>query len=491
MFRSVAVNFSILTAGQVGSGLLAFLFIAFVARHFGPELFGKYILIGTYVRLVSLIVSAGVTPIAVRELALLREDRTQLHGLFDDILSMNLALGATGYLALIGVVLAFGRDSETLLLMAVAGLPLILESFTSSYTAYHTAHERMAMPSIFSVVLTATSVAVGTVVLLTGAGLLALFISSAVMSSLGTVIWTVIFRRMNLRFRLRARFSAWRRILMHVIPFLPIYVSNQLNRVLNIFLLGRLTGPLPMAQSVGYYSPAQSIINAAVMTVMGLRRVLIPPVTVRLGQGYTVTGEIDLALKLVVAVFCLPLVLGTAFMAPEIIAILFGDQYAPSASVLVILGWAGALQIAAMVPESFLFAHPEHNIQDYIFGAVVSVLVNAVLCVLLIADYGVAGAAVAAVTTRLVYFLFAAHYCRRQMQVKALQLRRFGDVILLVLLSCGAWYLVKVSIANVWVAYSIATAFTLTFLGGFMLYLRYSLANKGGSEDDREGHPAG
>ncbi|MBX9606756.1 MAG: oligosaccharide flippase family protein [Gammaproteobacteria bacterium] len=475
MLRKVAVNFSMLGGGQVASGIIGFLFFAFVARHFGPELFGKFILIGSYVRVVSLIVGAGVTPIAIREFALQRDNPTELALLFNDVLSMTLALGVAGYLGLMAVSLVFSQDRALLALMAVAALPLLFDAFTTSYTAYYAAHERMAVPSLYGVALTAFSSAVGAAVLLAGYGLFALFAASVLTSLLATVVFSVIFRAQGLRFSVTARFAAWQKLFKLIVPFVPIYISTQLNRVVGIVLLGRLTGPLPTAQSVGFYSPAQSITNAAVMLAMGLRRVLISPVAVRLGRGQDVSREIDLAMKLVVAVFCLPLVLGTSFMAPGLIALLYGEQYGSSATVLVIVGWAGALQIAAMVCESFLFSHPKHNYRDYAPGAITSVLVNVALCVLLIADYGAIGAAIAAVFARLVYFAFAVHYSRRQMDGKALRLRHFGDLALLLVSAFGLWTLVTGWIANAWLGYCVAGALTLPLLAAFMAYQRSRL----------------
>ena len=40
MFKSVAKNFSILTLATITQAVIIFLFLAFVARQFGPSLFG-------------------------------------------------------------------------------------------------------------------------------------------------------------------------------------------------------------------------------------------------------------------------------------------------------------------------------------------------------------------------------------------------------------------------------------------------------------------
>lgn len=469
MFRVVAKNFSILTAAQVAVAAIIFLYMAFAARQLGPTHFGTYVLIVAYVRVVSMTINAGFGPIAFRELARHRNNALEL---FNDIVSMRLALGIASYVILMAVILLLGEDRELLTLLAIAAITLVLDPFHETYAAYYTAHERVGIPSAYGLTSTVLYSAAGIGLLMAGFGLKAIIVAEIVTILVTTVVWTVAFRAKMLRFTLRARLAGWRRLFILTIPFAPIHVCNQLNRVINVIFLGRLSGPIPMEQSVGYYGPAQSVTNTAVMVVMTLRRVLIPPVTAKLSQGYAVTHELDLTLKLVMAVFALPLLLGTSFMAPELVSLLFGERYAPSALALVILGWAGALQIAAIVPETFLFAHPNHRLQDYIVGALMSVLVNAALCILLIGTYGFVGAAAGAVAARLVYFIYVVHYCRGQLGRQALRLQRFGDSTLLLLSAFGVWYLTFAVTANAWVSCTVAVVLTLPLIAGFILYLR-------------------
>jgi len=472
VFKSVAKNFSILTLATIAEAVIIFLFLAFVARQFGPSLFGKYILIGVYVNIVSVLVNAGIAPIALRELARQRDDPSEM---FDDIFSIRLVLGVFGYLSLMLVTAWLAESPEFLTLIGVAGLTLIVEPFTSSYRTYYTAYERMAIPSAYSVSSAGLSALAGGTLLILGFGLFELILSNAVIALTIGIIWSVRFRARVLHFHFQARFTAWRRLLVLIIPFAPIHASNEINRVLNVFLLGQIKGPLPMEQSVGYYSPANSVSNTIVRLVMGMRRALMPPIAVKLEQGHSVTREIDVALKLVLALFCLPLILGTAYMSPEIIKLLFGDQYAPSAMVLQMLGWAAALQIAAFVPEIFLFSHPDHKLQDYITGPVTSVALNALLCVLLIPEYGIMGAAAAAIAGRLVYFLFVAHYFRRQVPRQALNPHDFRDVGLLVISSFMVWHFSFTWIENAWLAFTLAAIATLPLIAIYLIYLRSQL----------------
>ena len=469
MFKSVARNFSILTLATVVEAVISFLYLAFVARQFGPALFGTYVLISVYVHVVSIIVNAGLEPIAVRELARHRDNATEL---FNDLFSLRLVLGIFAYLVLILVATLSLEQQDYIAIMGIAGLTLLIEPFTASCRVYYTAHERMSIPSAYGVATAVLSALAGSTLLILGFGLLELILSNVAVTLTIGLIWCLRFHTRVICFRFRVRFRAWRRLLVLIIPFAPIHASIQINRVLNVFLLGHIKGPLPMDQSVGYYGPANSVSNTVVRLVMGMRRALIPPIAAKLGRGHSVTREIDVALKLVMVLFCLPLILGTAYMSPEIIALLFGDQYAPSAMVLQMLGWAVALQIAAFVPEIFLFAHPDHKMQDYITGPVVTIALNALLCALLIPQYGILGAAAAAISGRLVYLLFLAYYFRRQAPEEALRPWDFKDVGILIVSSFVAWQLAFSWIENTWLAFLSAGLATLPLMAFYLLYLR-------------------
>lgn len=469
MFKSVARNFTILTGQNVANAVISFAFLAFVARSFGPSSFGEYILVNTYVTVASLLVSAGVKPIAFRELA---RNRAHPSDLFDDLFSFRLTLGLLGYTLLISLVFLLGHRGDFLIWTAIAGLALLLEPFNDSYEAYYTAHERMGIPSSYSIVGTLIAAAAGTTLLLSGYEILPLLLSNLIAGFFLTLTWSVHFRMTALKFRFRFHLGAWKRLALLVLPFAPIHAANQMNRIIGTVMLGQLSGPIANARAVGLFNPAQAINNTVVKIAMGLRRALIPPIAARLSAGHRITKEIDLGLKIVIVLFCLPLLLGSTFLAPEVIHILYGEQFSDSAKVLVFLGWAGALQIAAFIPESFLFSHPEHRLQNYIPGPTISVLVNVVICVSLIPHFSIYGAAVAAITARFVYFLFATHYCRQRITVPALRFRDHIDTLGVVGLSFGVWALCFEHLPSPWIALGLAGTITVGLIAGFLLYLR-------------------
>jgi hypothetical protein len=75
----------------------------------------------------------------------------------------------------------------------------------------------------------------------------------------------------------------------------------------------------------------------------------------------------------------------------------------------------------------------------------------------------------------LVYFLFVAHYYRRQAPGQALNPHDFRDVGVLVISSFMVWHFSFTWIENAWLAFTMAGIATLPLIAMFMLYLRSKL----------------
>src|SRR5262245_51195472 len=127
MFRLVATNFSIITAAQFSVAAIAFLWVAVAARQLGTTQFGTFLLMTAYVRVVSMTIKAGVGPITFRELARHKDDGLEL---FEDIVSMRLALGLAGYMGLLATLFLLNEDRELLGLVAIAAITLVLDPFS-------------------------------------------------------------------------------------------------------------------------------------------------------------------------------------------------------------------------------------------------------------------------------------------------------------------------------------------------------------------------
>lgn len=429
MLRSILRNFGAFGAAFVADRVISFLFMVYAARKLGPDLLGQYLLIGTYVLFFSVTFTAGLLPVAVREIVRQRENPRSI---LEQVLSLRLVLGMLAYATLMLITGLVLPASTFLPLAALAGTTLIIDAFKDSFSAYHTAFERMAIPSAFQVangIFTATS---GVILLYLDFGLVALFAGTAMINLAITTGWHILFSRRFQPYRLRFSVSAWKHMLIMVAPIAPLQLAAQFNRLANVMMLSLVDGPLPRERAVGYFGPAQQIANFPLGLLFGLRRAMVPPVADKLRRGQPINDEFAAALKVAIVFIAFPLLVATSLFAREILLLVFGPGYADAVVPLRFLGGAAALWIVATLPENFLVCYPEQKFTRFLAGAYTPLLVNVALCLILIPRYGVVGAAFAIMVGRGVNLIFVLHYCRALLPLDSLGfVRMWGALVVL------------------------------------------------------------
>lgn len=441
MFRSVLRNFSAFGAAHIVERVIVFFYLIYIARTLGPQQFGLYLLIGTYISLLTMVSTSGVMPVAVREIV---RQRSAPQSIVECVLSLRLILAIAGYAVLLGFVALTAPMRGMLPLAAVAGTALVLDAYKDTFAAYHTAFERVSIPSIFQVAVSVSSTTLGVLLLHLGYGLLALFTSAALVNLATTLAWHVYFSTNFLRYRNRLDFRDLKRLLVMILPTAPLYLAVQINNVVSIMMLSLVKGPMPPARAVGYFGPAQQIARFPLGFLFGLRRVMVPPVADKLHRGQSIEKEFATSLKFVVVFLSFPVLVATSIFARELILLAFGPNYLEAAVPLQFLGGAVALWIAAIIPESFLIAYPERNMLRFLPGAYLPVIVNITLCFALIPHYGMAGAALAILAARSLHLSFVIYYCRAVLPLQAVRFVSF----LRPLLWLTSSYIASVTVAS-------------------------------------------
>lgn len=417
MFRSIVRNFSAFGAAYILDRVITFLFLVYAARALGPEVFGQYILIGAYVMFFNVTFTAGVMPVALREIVRQRDNpRTVL----EQVLSLRLVLGFAAY-AMLMLITGLVLPAATFVpLAALAGIALVIDAFKDSFAAYHTAFERMVIPSAFQAagaILTATT---GALLLYLDFGIVALLAAGAIVNMVIALGWHVLFAMRFQRYRIRFAVSAWKDMLMLAAPIAPMTLVFQFNRLANVMLLSVVGGPLPRERAAGYFGAAQQIAGIPIGFLIGLRRAMVPPVASKINRGERIDDEFAVALKVAVVFLSFPMLVATSAFPAEILRLAFGPEYLQSALPLKFLGGAAALTIAASFPETFVISYTERKITRFLPSAIVTLLVNVGLCLVLIPAYSVAGAAFAFLVARGVHLIFFLYYSRAVLPLDSL-----------------------------------------------------------------------
>lgn len=400
--------------------LFSVVFIAYAARVLGVENFGLYALIGTVTFLFSYFGNLGIGPMAVREIA---KNKKNAEDLFNHILSLRMSLVVLTYPLLLVIVNLLGYKDDVKILMYIVGISAIFHTFSSSFGMLYVAFERFKTPALISVFVSFVGNVSNILVLYLGYGLKGLIVVSLLGNIMGTVISGIWIRMRFFRYRFSFNPSIWKDLISQSIPFTILSFFQQANMQMNILFLSKIPGPLPAEKAMGYYNPPSSICRIALMLPQSFGQAVLPTVASHAGDINVVEGIIDKSTKSLLVVIIFPLILATTFFPQELITIIFGEKYLPSATALTILGWAYAFQVFN-VPVTVALS-VSRDIKRFIPFAALVFCINIILAFPLILYYSFLGAAVAFLISKIVETVLRNYLLQTIWGIKRVKIKEF------------------------------------------------------------------
>jgi len=411
-------NTGFLLISGIINKLFSLLFIAYAARVLGPGDFGLYALIGTVAFVFFYFGNFGIGPMAVREIS---RDRTKAEKLFNHILSLRISLVVLYYPILVLVINLLGYRDDVKYLIYIAGLSAIFSTFSSSFRILYVAFEMFKTPSLISILVSFLSNISNILILYLGYGLRGIIWVSFLGNILGAVISGLWIRRRFLKYRFAINLSSWKDLLLQSMPFAILTFFQQANRHMNILFLSKLPGPLPGEVAMGYYNPPSLVGRVTMMLPDSFRQAALPTVASKMENLKMVEGIINRSTKSLLAIVIFPLILATTFFPEEIITIIFGKEYLPSAPALTILGWAYAFQVFNAPVSVTLSASKE--IKRFIPWAMLVFSINLILAIPLILYYSFIGAAIAFLVSKVLETILRNYLLQTIWGIKRLEIR--------------------------------------------------------------------
>jgi O-antigen/teichoic acid export membrane protein len=399
--RLVARNFAALGAGEVLARLIAFGAMVYAARVLGTSMYGTIGFALAVLLYLNRVADFGIELSGVRELA---KDPAQLERLASAVLSVRLLLAAaliaaTALLALVvlpdpdGAVLAV----YSLTLLAVAGgtrwVYLGLEQTRAVATA------RAAGEAVMALLVLALVHGPGDVVRAP--------MAQVVGDSLAALLLVRWLRRRGHGISLRWDWPLVRPLFRRA---WPLVLSALLGLVIynSGLIILRIVGG---TTEVGLYSAGVVLVSFLINLGLSYRMSLLPTLT-RLADADVQRRELYRSAMAHVVAIVLPISLGGFLLAPQIVHMLFGPDYAAAAPALQVLIWSVPLCLLRDVPSASLLADAREDKLFHLtaWGAALNLLLN----LLLIPRYGIPGAAWATVATESVRLALAFGYVRSQ-----------------------------------------------------------------------------
>ncbi len=317
---NIAKNTSYFTLALVVQKIITFSYFVMIARAIGPDDLGKYYFAVSYTTIFGIFIDIGLANVLSREVPKHQKDAGRLLG---TVLSIKLPLAvATALVAFAGIRLA-GYPSVTVALVSLAGISMILDSFTQTFFAVIRGFHNLKFESLASIIFQLIVLVSGALVVSLGGGVVFLMAGLAAAS---------IFNFAYSSFLLYSRFgiSAWpsfekagaRSMALLAFPFALYAVFQRGFTYFDTLLLSYFSGD----RAVGIYQIPFKIIFALQFLPMAFTASLYPAMSLYWKENRSqlgITFERAMNYLLVISV---PIAFGTFALAKQIV-LLFKSDY--------------------------------------------------------------------------------------------------------------------------------------------------------------------
>ncbi len=338
--KRIIKNSGFLFFSSLTTKLIHVLFIAYASRVLGPSNFGVYALVGTFIFFFSYFTSFGIAPMSIREIA---RNKEKAEYLFNHVLSIRLCLILFSYMLLIATVELLQYSKEIKYLIYISGISIIFSTFTSTFQILYMAFERMAIPSIVTILNSFANAVVCIYLLYLGYGLSEIILTNVVISFFGAVLSGFWIRKIFFKYSFSFDPALWKDLMKQSIPFAFISFFQQANRHIIILFLSKVPGPIQSERAIGLFNSASASAQTAMLVPASIRQAVLPAISSNRDDYSLVIKIMDKFTKFILAFVCLPLILATTFFSKEILFIVFGELYIEASTAFMILGWAYAL----------------------------------------------------------------------------------------------------------------------------------------------------
>jgi O-antigen/teichoic acid export membrane protein len=404
----VARNSVFATFSQLALKIVTFAFSVYVVRRLGGENFGQYSAVMAFVGIFAIFSELGIVQYAIREIARDRSKATYFlwnHIFLRVILSIGVILGTTALAALVGY------SPFMVLAIFVASCGLLLQSVAGTLEVILWGTERVDISSVLAVVNQLAFVILGTIVLVTGHGVIALVLASFG-GVLASILLSVRFIRKHklcsFAFQLAPR--DWWKLIRTGIPFGIITFTMLLSFKVDTVFLSLWKGD----EVTGWYNVAYNLIFTFSALAVGFKGALTPSMSREYKSDPERVARWYRASMRFVYIFFIPITVGVALLSGQIVRFLYTEAYAPSAPALRILIWVLPLMMITDLSGSIgtVTLQEQRCARIRVVNAVFNILLNLIA----IPRYGLMGAAVVTVLTEVVGAAQFVQLLRRDVQ---------------------------------------------------------------------------
>ncbi len=346
--RHVARNSAWLIGQPLALNVISIGSTAFIARTIGPTGFATFNIGMAFALMFAPLTNMGLRALTVRHLAQNREGERVYLG---TVLALRLVLAMVAF-GMVMLAAPLGSDSQaTRNVASVAAFVLLFNTVVGVLSDGFHAREDMGRPAraamVGGLVLTIASV----IAVASGGGPTALALTYLLGPAINAVILWHYAGQIGIRPTLTWNPPEFRRLLAEALPFFGQGLLDSFSGRLDLFLLARTVGEA----NLGGYTAATGLLGRAAIVVDGSATALLPSLARLRTTNPEQATPLMRTMLLWLMALTLPLAVGIAIAAPEIMSLLYGSKYLDGAPVLAIACFTLPLTAAAVVLGHGLF----------------------------------------------------------------------------------------------------------------------------------------
>lgn len=385
--RRIAKNTLWLFLGESIGRLIRFWIVIYAARVLGAAEYGVFSYALTIAAFATIFADIGISALLTRETSRQPEQEQRLFSI--GFVAKTILVALVALLLFISLPLINEVPGIEALLFLIVGM-FAFDSFREFAFGMLRAREAMHIEAITKILMNIFITGLGFWALAYEATAYALTLSYVLGAGIGCVGIFVLLRK-NLRSFSFSLFNA-KDVLSIIKLAWPIGILQLLGAIMintDMAMLGWWRSP----EELGYYGAAQKIILLLYVLPTLLASALFPTFA-RLAHsdqaGFRAVFEKGVALALG---FALPIAVGTAVLASDIMKLLFSVEYLPGSTALLLLAGTLIFVFPSTIFSNALFAYNKQRSFLWLSGA--SIALNAIGNAFLIPRFGIEGAAVA------------------------------------------------------------------------------------------------
>lgn len=415
---TVARNTAWFAVGSILQKFISFVYFTVIAMAFGDAETGRYFFAFAFTALFAVATDWGIAPVLTREIA---KDRARGIALIVPALAFKCAcaIAVAGIITVLARI--FGYDASGRAMIALATLVMVLDSFHLGCYALLRGLQRISYEAIGLVAgqLALTVSGIGIFVAVAGLhydaaaspvlavarpmNLLWLLVPYLAASAvnLGIALTGCVRERVFVGVRRPPTSAVWRDLLRMATPFAIAGGLARIYTYIDTFLIRSLLGAGAIAV-VGVYSIAFKIAFAFQFIPLAFMGALYPAMSALAVRNRAQLPELFTQALRVLWIIALPLATGIALLAHRLIPLFYGASSVASVLPLVFLLAALPFVFANFPCGNLLNACDRQAVNTKLLAG--ATLVNVIANVLLIPQYGAAGAAASALIASVVLF---------------------------------------------------------------------------------------